>query len=133
MRLFSAPPARITISFTMRKSSSAAYVAIPPFWIYWSLPPPAWRNRRCSHTCLRLRQALEKALTVPEYRDLEVQLLGPAPAAVAKINDRYRYRLTMRGKNQKRLRELVAHLLRQAQRDPRNRGVSLFADINPID
>ena len=85
------------------------------------------------HTCLRLRQALEKALTAPEYRDLEVQLLGPAPAAVAKINDRYRYRLTMRGKNQKRLRELVAHLLRQAQRDPRNRGVSLFADINPID
>ena len=105
----------------------------PPFLDLLVLTASGLEESAVLHTCLRLRQALEKALTAPEYRDLEVQLLGPAPAAVAKINDRYRYRLTMRGKNQKRLRELVAHLLRQAQRDPRNRGVSLFADINPID
>ena len=31
------------------------------------------------------------------------------------------------------LRELVAHLLRQAQQNKENRGVSVFADLNPLD
>ena len=60
-------------------------------------------------------------------------MLGPAPAAVARVNDRYRYRLVLYARNQKELRELIAHLLRQAQKDKNNRGVSLFADVNPMD
>lgn len=105
----------------------------PPFLDLFVLTASGLEESAVLHTCLRLRQSLEKALGAPEYRDLETQLLGPAPAVVAKVNDRYRYRLTMRAINQKKLRELVAHLLRQAQKDQRNRGVSLFADINPMD
>ena len=82
--------------------------------------------------CLRLRQALEGALTQPVYRDMELQVLGPAPASVAKVNNRYRYRITVSGKNCKELRALLAHLVRSAQQDKENRGVSVFADINPL-
>ena len=105
----------------------------PPFLDLFVLTASGLEESAVLRTCLRLRQALEKTLAAAEYRDIQVQLLGPAPAAVAKVNDRYRYRLTLRAQNQKKLRELVAHLLRQAMKDQRNRGVSLYADVNPMD
>ena len=55
----------------------------------------------------------------------------PAPAAVARINDRYRYRLTLTAQNSRALRQLLAALLRAAHQDRENRGVSLYADLNP--
>lgn len=76
--------------------------------------------------CIRLRQALAAA-------QAEGQIFGPAPAAVAKINNRYRYRLTITGRCDKRLRGLVAYLLRAAQQDKENRGVAVFADWNPYE
>ena len=60
-------------------------------------------------------------------------LLGPAPASVAKINDRYRYRLTLAAQNTKEIRAMVAHLVRCAQTDKENKGVSVSADVNPLD
>ena len=62
-----------------------------------------------------------------------MQLLGPAPAGVAKVNNRYRYRITLAAKNTRQLRAVVAHLLRCAQQDRENKGVSVSADVNPLD
>ena len=59
------------------------------------------------------------------------QLLGPAPAAVAKVNNRYRYRLTLTGQPGKEFRTLLAYLLRAAQKDKENKGVSVYADTDP--
>ena len=82
---------------------------------------------------VRLREALGAALNSPDYAGTPYRLLGPAPAAVAKVNDRYRYRLILNTDNTKAMRLLAAHLLRQAQADKQNRGVALFADLNPLD
>ncbi len=49
------------------------------------------------------------------------------------MNDRYRYRMILNAKNTKAMRQLVAHLLRQAQADKQNRGVALFADLDPVE
>jgi len=83
--------------------------------------------------CMRLRDAFEFALQSPEYSGIDYQLLGPAPAAVAKVNNRYRYRITLNIKNTKEVRRLAAHLLRQAMQDKLNRTVSFFADFDPFD
>ena len=64
---------------------------------------------------------------------LTLTLLGPAPASVVKINERYRYRLTLAGKNSRPMRDMVAELLRLAQTDKENKGVSVFVDVNPLD
>ena len=50
---------------------------------------------------------------------------------MAKVNNRYRYRLTLTGRNDRSTRELIAHLLRAAHRDKENRGVSVYADLDP--
>ncbi len=83
--------------------------------------------------CARMRQALDEALAEEGYRDLDVEVLGPAPASVTKVNNQYRYRVTAMGKNGKKLRALLAHLLRRAQQDKANKGVSIQADMNPFD
>ena len=77
--------------------------------------------------CVRLRRALEEALG----RLGGWQVLGPAPAAVAKVNNRYRYRLTLTGRSDRSSRGAVAYLIRAAQQDKENRGVSVYADPDP--
>lgn len=84
-------------------------------------------------TCLRLRDGLSSALQRKPYSEYSHRILGPAPAMVAKVNDRYRYRLILNTENTKIMRQLVAHLIRRAQADKRNRGVALYAGLDPID
>ena len=54
-----------------------------------------------------------------------------APAAVARVNNRYRYRLTLTGQPGKEFRAMLAYLLRAAQKDKENKGVSVYADVDP--
>ena len=77
-----------------------------------------------------LRQALEAALA-GLGTGTAWQLLGPAPASVAKVNNRYRYRLTLTGTVDRRCRALAAQMIRAAHQDKENRGVSVYADWNP--
>ena len=58
---------------------------------------------------------------------------GPCALPVPKINFQYRYRLTLRCRLDRKMRLLVAHLLRQASQDKQNRGVSVYADANALD
>jgi len=78
--------------------------------------------------CVRLRHGLEQAFA---QRPGEWTILGPAPASVAKVNNRFRYRLTLSGRADRETRRLIAHFIRAAHQDKDNRGVSVYADVNP--
>ena len=82
---------------------------------------------------VRLRRVLEQLLSQQTGAATACRLLGPAPDRVVKVNNRYRYHLTLQTQNTKSMRELVAHVVRQAQKDKANRGVSVYGDINPQD
>lgn len=105
----------------------------PPFAHHFVLSASGTDEVAVLHTCQRLRRGMEEALRRPEYSSLHTELFGPAPAAVAKVNHRYRYRLTLIASNTKEIRSLVAHIVRAAQNDKENRGVSVFADVDPLD
>ncbi len=79
-------------------------------------------------TCMKLRGGLEKGLAEGSY-----QILGPAPAVITKVNNRYRYHLTLTGRSTPEQRRLVAQMLRAVHQDKECKGVSAFADINPMD
>ncbi len=106
---------------------------LPPCGDLFVLSASGLEETAVLRALLRLREALSGALAAPPYAGTAFRLLGPAPAAVAKVSDRYRYRLILNTKNTKAMRLLAAHLLRQAQADRQNRGVALFADLNPLD
>lgn len=61
------------------------------------------------------------------------RILGPAPANIVKVNGRYRYRITVSGQNNHAMRTMIAELLRAAAADSQNRGLAVFADLNPQD
>ncbi|MBE6973065.1 MAG: primosomal protein N' [Ruminococcaceae bacterium] len=80
--------------------------------------------------CAKLRMGLEQGL---EKLGEKTRVLGPAPAVITKVNNRYRYRLTLAGTSTPGQRHLISHLLRAVHQDKECRGVSAFADINPFD
>ena len=106
---------------------------LPPYVHLFVLTASGTDEHAVLHTCQRLRSALETILKEEEYRSLGVKVLGPAPASVAKVNNRYRYRLTLNGPNTRQIRKLIAYLVRAAQKDKENKGVSVFADMDPLD
>ena len=81
----------------------------------------------------KFRDSLLSCLKQPLFTAESCTVLGPAPCAVPKINYNFRYRLTLRCRLTKNLRNLVSSLLRQFAQDKLNRGVSVFADVNGFD
>ncbi len=81
----------------------------------------------------KFRDSLTACLLQAPYNEEICTALGPAPCVVPKINYNFRYRLTLRCTLTKRLRFLLAHLLREFARDPQNRGVNAFIDVNGFD
>ena len=105
----------------------------PPFADLFVFTASARSEGAALRACMRLRRTVEDWLRRPPLNALEVRLLGPAPASIVKVNERYRYRLTLAGPNTRTVRDLVAQLLRLAQTDKENKGVSVFADVDPMD
>ena len=81
----------------------------------------------------KFRDSLNVCLRLPDYKEENCTVLGPAPCVVPKINYHFRYQLTLRCRMTKRLRLLLAHLLRQFSQDKANRGVNAFVDVNGFD
>lgn len=78
----------------------------------------------------RFRAMLEAQLRSSHYATQEVQILGPAPAQIARINYHYRCRLTLSCRNSRPLRQLLAHLMRLFMKEKQNKHVGLYADVN---
>ena len=81
----------------------------------------------------KFRDSLIACLRTSDYASEQCTVLGPAPCPVPKINYNFRYQLTLRCRMTKKLRLLLAHLLRQFAQDKANRGVGAFIDVNGFD
>lgn len=105
----------------------------PPFSDLFVITASGAEETAVLRCCMKLRDGIIRAMGQDPYKNAKFQLLGPAPASVARVNNRYRYRLVLNVGNTKAIRSLIAHLIRMAQTDKTNRGVSVFADMNPLD
>jgi primosomal protein N' (replication factor Y) len=62
-----------------------------------------------------------------EYSDVKLIILGPSPSTIVKVNNRYRFRMIIKCKNNKQFREM----LRKAINVKLINDVSVSVDINP--
>ncbi len=106
---------------------------LPPFGDLVHLTFTGQEEGRVLHGAAKFAKSLELCCKKPPFAGQQVHILGPAPCPVPKINYHFRYRLSLRGRADKTMRELLAHLLRQFAQDKENRGVSAFGDINGFD
>lgn len=63
----------------------------------------------------------------------DVKLLGPAPLPVVRVNNRYRYRVTLHCAFDKEIRALISDVLIRCNTAKEFKGLSVFADLNPME
>ena len=85
------------------------------------------------HTVQQAAQVFAKALEaqLPQTPDVEPTVLGPVPAPIAKLNKRYFYTVSFRGRATNNSRALVSRMLAAYDRWPGSRSLTVSADIDP--
>ncbi len=100
----------------------------PPFADIISITASGAEESAVLKCCSDIRRIL--AASVRSRPD--VSILGPAPLAVVKVNNRYRYRVNLSCRTDKEIRELVSAVLIKLNSSGKYKGVSIFADNNPL-
>ena len=102
----------------------------PPFSDLFTITAAGLDERGLSEASFRLRDALAANLQREPYCREPAQLLGPAPAPVARVNYSYRYQLTLVCRNTAPIRRQLAILHAEFSTDRQTRGLTALIDIN---
>ena len=80
-----------------------------------------------------LRSGLDAAVKKPPYDDMGLDLIGPAPAPVVRVNGSYRYRLLLLGENNAQVRGLLSSFMRAFAQRAENRRLHIRVDCDLMD
>ena len=105
----------------------------PPFADLFTVTVSGTEEGWVLRAAVSVRETLRQLCRRPELAAGEPEVLGPAPAPVVKVNNRFRYRCTLVGKNDKATREMLAWLQKDFAKDSATRGLNLFMDHNAAD
>ncbi len=101
----------------------------PPFSEIVTLTVTSPQESRAIACCADLRDALSEEM---RHRD-DVTVLGPAPLPVVRVMDIFRYRLTLQCTFDREIREIVSRALIFFNSEKRYRGISVYADLDPME
>ena len=82
---------------------------------------------------LRCASEIRNDLLSVFERDATVRVIGPAPYAVVRVNNKYRYRVTLQCRESKQIRRFLADIICRYNTDKAYKGISVFVDANPTD
>lgn len=102
---------------------------LPPFCDVISVGFSSLAERACE-TAARAFAAMLRENHKADCADIPLQILGPAPNSVGRLNGRFRFRLMVKCRNSSPLRRLMEKTLREAYSDQRFANVSFYADMN---
>ena len=88
-------------------------------------------ERDASFGAMAFREALEHGLR--DYQGQRLRVMGPTPARVVRVMNRYRYQLTILGKNTRPLRRMLSGLMIAFKKDRAYKTVTVSVDVNPMD
>ncbi len=101
----------------------------PPFVDIYGITASGLQEAAVLRCCAAIRDILLARLP----SDAGAQVLGPAPLPVVRVNNRYRYRVSVAARGGPEIRALIGQLLAFCNTNKELRGVSVFADHNPLD
>ena len=102
---------------------------VPPFRTLYAITVTGSDEALALRCVAELKEALKSAAV----RWPEVRVLGPAPAGVLRVNDRFRYRVMLSALPSAEIRMLVAAALRQYAQDKRFRNLVLYGEVDPLE
>lgn len=98
----------------------------PPFAEIYTMTATGIDENSVLRCLAFVRDTLRKELS-----NRDMRILGPAPLPVVRVNNRFRYRVTISGDDSALIRKHVSNLLMYCNTAKEFRSVSVFADINP--
>ncbi len=105
----------------------------PPFADLFTFTVSGGEEGGVLRAAVALRGRLRELCAAPAIAAGQPEVLGPAPAPVLKLNNRYRYRVLLVGKNDRPTRELVSWILKEFVNDREHRGLHIFVDCNTME
>lgn len=105
----------------------------PPFADLFTITVSGSDESAVLRAAVRLRDALRLCAQEAAVAKTEPEVLGPAPAPVVKVDNRFRYRILWVGKNDKVTRAQLSYTLKQFAADRQNRKISAFVDCNALE
>ena len=102
---------------------------LPPFTELLSITMSGMNETLVLECASRVRSELWYAVKNADG----ARVLGPAPMTILKVNNNYRYRVTLCSIPGSGMRRLVADTVVRFSADKRYRGVAVYADMNPSD
>ena len=102
---------------------------VPPIRALYAITVTGTEEALALRCVTELKNALKNA--VADWQD--ARILGPAPAGVLRINDRFRYRVMLSVPPSGQARTLIAAALRQYSADKRFRNLVLYGDVDPLE
>ena len=70
-----------------------------------------------------------KKIHTEQYPDLKIIVLGPVAPRVSKVGGKYRSRIIIKCRNDKRFRQMISNLLKDFDKNKNN--INVYVDINP--
>ena len=104
-------------------------VKAPPFYDIFTFFLSGEDDEHVKNAADSIAKGLKSAFN-GKYNEIASPVLGPAPAAIAKVNNKYRYTVVFKGKENKISRTLVSDILAWFASLPVSKGISIAADIN---
>lgn len=80
---------------------------------------------------IKCLQSAKNILSLKTKHRGDLRILGPAPLPIVRINNRFRYRLTIACREDREIRELISQIICYCSTNKEFKGVSVFGDINP--
>ena len=102
----------------------------PPFADLCMIGIVSRKEKNCKEGAEEFARVL-CAIMQEEYSDLPIRLLGPSPASVYRVNNKYRYKIILKFKNSKRFREMLKKAIIDFSKEKNYSDVTVYADINP--
>ena len=103
----------------------------PPFCDICSLTFTSAQFNQSVAGAKKFFEMVKEAVTT-EYSDVRINILGPIQPRVSKINNKYRNVITIKCKNNKRFREMMAKLLKEYMKNAKLSTANVTIDINPL-
>ena len=113
-------------SFYSQEINIRKMMVYPPYCDIVQIVVQSSQKDSAEKTALQIFSVLTGSIK-DKYSDVPVKILGPSPAVMPKVNNKYRYRLIIKTKNGKRFRQL----LREATAVKCERDTSVSIDVNP--
>ena len=70
-----------------------------------------------------------KKIHTEQYSDLKIIVLGPVAPRVSKVGGKFRNRIIIKCRNDKRFREMISKILKDFDKNKNN--INIYVDINP--